>query len=165
MVNKTALTILVSIILTTILVSTVNVGINLFVERPEYSDFCDSNKHIKSYENATEEELKTEEEYFRKCNEEHDLALIPYNNIRYAIFAILGFALLLIGLFFKENLIQITGLATGGILVAQGVIINSENKTIAFVSLLAILAIFGVVGYRVINKKEDKKSQKKKPKK
>ena len=40
MTSKTALTILVSIILTIILISIVNVGTSLFLEKPEYEDYC-----------------------------------------------------------------------------------------------------------------------------
>ena len=38
--NKIALSILVSIILTVILVSLTNVGLSLFLEEPDYNDFC-----------------------------------------------------------------------------------------------------------------------------
>ena len=40
MVNKLALTILVSIILTVIIVSLVNVGVSLFLDEPEWEDYC-----------------------------------------------------------------------------------------------------------------------------
>lgn len=78
----------------------------------------------------------------------------PYNQYRYYIFAGIGFILLLVSLFAKENIIQLTGLAAGGILVAEGIVINLQNKGIVFFSLLAILVIFGVVAWRVINKKD-----------
>ena len=40
MANKLALTIIVSIILTIILISIVNVWTSLFLESPEYNDYC-----------------------------------------------------------------------------------------------------------------------------
>jgi hypothetical protein len=152
MVNKTALSIIVSIILTTILVSLVNVGINIVLEEPEYEDFC-SNADLR-YDpvNKSEVDLQNLNEEYNRCNEEYNAAQLPYNQNRYYILAIIGFALLLAGLYFKENLIQITGLASGGILVAQGIVVNLENEIIVFFSLLAILAIFGVVAYRIIKK-------------
>ena len=164
MVNKLTLTIIVSIILTVILISLVNVGVSLFLERPEYEDFCGEIKPapiIKGVE-ETQETCEANNgtwrngycDYFEKCSEEYENALKPYNQIRYYIFAGLGFILLLLGLFISENLIQLTGLATGGILVTQGIVMNFENKLIVFVSLIAILIIFGILAYRIIKKKD-----------
>lgn len=161
MVSKTALTILVSIILTVISISLVNVGTSIFLEEPEYSDYCnDSLTQWK--ENMTDKEIGERSAYLDECREAYDDALKPYNQYRYYIFAGIGFVLLLVGLFSKENLVQISGLATGGILVAEGIVVNLENKWIVFLSLLAILAIFGVLAYRIINSSGDKKSTKKK---
>jgi len=69
---------------------------------------------------------------------------------------LIEFLLLLIGLFALENLIQITGLATGGILVFEGIVQNWQNKSIVFIALIAILVIFGILAWRVINKHEEK---------
>jgi len=164
MANKLALTIIVSIILTVIMISIVNVGTSLFLERPEYEDYCGEIRPM-PIEKGQEETQETCEanngtwrngycDYFEKCSEAHRTAMKPYNQIRYYIFAGIGFILLLIGLFAKENMIQLTGLATGGILVTQGIVMNFENKTIVFISLLAILVIFGVIAYRIIQKKD-----------
>ena len=161
MTNKLALTIIVSIILTVIVISIVNVGTSLFLDVPEYNDYCSVGAErvimpetCKDIENETcKESIDKLDTYYKECQDEYELALKPYNQIRYYIFAGLGFILLLVGLFAKENMIQLTGLATGGILVTQGIVMNFENKTIVFISLLAILAIFGVIAYRIINKK------------
>jgi len=173
MVNKLALTILVSIILTVILISLVNVGVSLFLERPEWEDFCPldspSTQEKCEQEGGTwlgEPTVQEEEDGPRavkisscdldmeECRNEYESALKPYNQIRYYIFAGIGFILLLVGLFVAENMIQLTGLATGGILVTQGIVMNFENKTIVFISLIAILIIFGVIAYRIIKKKD-----------
>jgi hypothetical protein len=150
--NKTALTILISIILTVILISTVNVGTSLFLDEPEYGEFCEEYEVEPIISNSTIEERKEINEESKECREEWDTARDSYNQVRYYIFAAIGFILLLIGLFHKENLIQITGLATGGILVFEGIVINLENKLIVFISLLAMLAIFGILAYRVVKK-------------
>jgi hypothetical protein len=149
--NKTALTILISIVLTIILVSTVNVGTSLFLDDPDYED-CDDERIVPLNPNATAEEKETYNEEYSECREEGDMERESYNQLRYYIFATIGFILLLVGLFHKENLIQITGLATGGILVFEGIVINLQNKLIVFISLLAMLVIFGILGYRVIKK-------------
>ena len=162
--NKTGLTILISVILTIILVSTVNVGINLFMGDVEHSDFCDYSRPIPFRENVTQSECEefngtwSEEgkfcDFYTKCNNEYQEALIPHNQNKFYVLAFLGFALLLIGLFMKELMIQLTGLATGGILVFQGIILNLQEKLVVFISLLAILVIFGILALRVINSKK-----------
>jgi len=165
MVNKTVLTVIVSIILTVIMISLVNVGTSIIIEEPEYNDYCGKSdlRYLPEDKNNSEiEKLNLE---YEECQEEYESARKPYNQYKYYIFAGIGFALLLAGLYFKENIIQLTGLAAGGILVAEGIVINLENKGIVFFSLLAILAVFGIVAYRVINKDDKSKIVKKKSKK
>ena len=155
MTNKLTLTIIVSIILTVIVISIVNVGTSLFLERPDYEDYCGASiDKMQITPDSTKEEKQALNEEQEKCRQEYETAQKPYNQIRYYIFAGIGFILLLLGLFAKENMIQLTSLATGGILVTQGIVMNFENKTIVFISLLAILAIFGILAYRIINKKD-----------
>lgn len=176
MVNKIGLSILISIILTIIIVSTVNVGTSLFLNEPEYEDYCNYSKsiYIDTYENITREVCEQYNgtwtpqniqcvkapcpqgycDFYTKCSQDYQDAQKPYNQYRFYIFAGLGFLLLLIGLFAIENLIQITGLATGGILVFEGIVMNLENKLVVFIALIGILIIFGVLAWRVINKKK-----------
>jgi len=154
MTNKLALTIIVSVILTTIVISIVNVGTSLFLESPEYEDYCEASiMRMGISPEATDEEKQAFNEEEEECREEYEEARKPYNQIRYYIFAGIGFILLLVGLFAKENMIQFTGLATGGILVTQGIVMNFQNKGIVFGSLIAILIIFGVIAWRIIRKK------------
>jgi len=173
--NKIALSILVSIILTVILISLVNVGLSIFLESPEYNDYCGDFKpspiidkenpivcteDVKLCEDGTtvsRDPLRNCEfppcsEDYKTCQEEYDNARDDYNQKRYYVFAIIGFALLLVGLFSKEILVQITGLATGGILVAEGIVTNFENKIVTFISLFLILVVFGILAYRIVNK-------------
>ncbi|MBC8435025.1 hypothetical protein H8D91_00810 [archaeon] len=184
MANKLALSIIISIILTIILVSTVNVGTSLFLNEPEYEKYCDYNARespIGTYDNITKELCESNDgtwtpqniqcikapcpqgycDFYQKCNQEYQNALKPYNQTKFYIFAGIGFLLLLVGLFTKENLIQLTGLATGGILVFEGIVTNLENKLVVFISLLLILSIFGVLAYRVINKSNEDSKKKK----
>ena len=146
--NKTALTIIISIILTVIIISLVNVGTSLFLEEPpDYRDFCGD--IVRGSDESVDEEALDE------CNQQYKDAQKPYNQIRYYIFAGLGFILLIAGLFLAEPLLQITGLASGGILVTQGIVMNFENKLIVFISLLAILIIFGIIAYRIVKEKDN----------
>ncbi len=184
MVNKLALSILISIILTAILISTVNVGTSLFLKEPDYTTYCDYTRTIpiETYDNITKQTCEDNNgtwtpqnvqcikapcpqgycDFYQKCQQAYSEALKPYNQYRFYIFAGLGFLLLLIGLFAIENLIQITGLATGGILVVEGIIMNLENKLVVFLSLIAILIIFGILAWRVMNKNENLLAKKKK---
>ena len=181
MVNKLALSILISIILTIIVVSTANVGTSLFLKEPDSNRFCNYTQSppIQTYDNITKEVCESNNgtwtpqnvqcikapcpqgycDFYQKCNQAYQDALKPYNQYRFYIFAGIGFLLLLIGLFAIENLIQITGLATGGILVFEGIIMNLQNKLVVFLALIAILVIFGILAWRVINKKDTKKKK------
>jgi len=184
MVNKLALSILISIILTVIIVSTVNVGTSLFLKEPEYDKFCNYTKTIplETYDNITKDVCEQHNgtwtpqnvqcikapcpqgycDFYQKCSQAYSDAQKPYNQYRFYIFAGLGFILLLVGLFAVENLIVITGLATGGILVFEGIVQNWQNKMIVFIALIAILIIFGILAWRVINKVDKEPSKRKK---
>ncbi len=176
MANRLALTIIVSIILTAIIISLVNVGTALFLPSPEWEDYCGmiiepqlSQNQVITQELCessngtwTEQDIKCTTapcpqgycDFYTNCQKGYEAAMKPYNQIRYYIFAGIGFILLLVGLFALENMIQLTGLATGGILVVQGIVMNFQNKTIVFISLIAILIIFGVIAWRIIRKKK-----------
>lgn len=150
--NKTALSILISIILTIIIVSLVNVGTSLFLDEPKYDDFCGN----VSVPNMDKNGTIPEGEYMKAmddCSREYEHAMEPYNQVRFYIFAVIGFILLIAGLFLHELLLQITGLAAGGILVFEGIVTNLQDKMIVFVALVAILIIFGILAYRIIKKK------------
>jgi len=172
--NKTALSIIISIILTIIIVSLVNVGTSLFLKEPEYDKYCNMTKSspIETYENVTKEICESNNgtwtpqniqcikapcaqgycDFYQKCSQAYSDAQKPYNQKKFYVFAILGFILLLFGLFVKEMLLQITSLASGGILVFEGIVTNLQDKLIVFISLLAILIIFGIIAYRVIRR-------------
>ena len=174
MVNKLALSILISIILTVILVSTVNVGVSLFLDEPEYNDYCNYDRAVPLNGEVSQEFCENNNgtwtadskqcitepceqgycDFYKSCSEDYQEAVKPFNQYKFYIFAGLGFLLLLVGLFAVENLIQITGLATGGILVFEGIVTNLQDKLIVFISLILILVIFGVLAWRIIQKRE-----------
>ena len=180
MVNKTALTIVVSIILTILIISLVNVGLSLFLEGPNYEDFCGRYIPIPGIENTERtptnlicsQDVKTCADgstlsrdpkmgceffpcssEFKDCQEEYQSYLKDYNQVRYYVFASVGFILLLLGLFSGFSMIQLTGLASGGILLTEGIVLNFQNKTIVFTSLLFVFVIFGLIAWRIVNKK------------
>lgn len=179
--NKTALSILISIILTIIIVSLVNVGTSLFLNEPQYDEFCDMIRapSIETYDNITKEVCELNNgtwtpqniqcikapcpqgycDFYQKCNQEFNDAQKPYNQKRFYVFAGIGFILLILGLFFGELLLQITSLASGGILVFEGIVTNLQDKLIVFISLLAILVIFGILAYRIIRNKDTRRKK------
>lgn len=173
-INKIALIVIVSIILTIILVSLTNLGLSIFLKDPKYEEFCgyiganpinqngtivcaQDTKQCPDGRTLSRDPLLGCEfspcsDKFTTCQEEFEDALKPYNQIKYYVLAGVGFILLLLGLFSGEMIIQLTGLATGGILVTEGIVINFQNKVVVFISLLLILLIFGIIAWRVIKK-------------
>jgi len=145
MVNKLGLTILASIVLTIVFIALVNVGTSIFIEEPKYEEYC---KPV-AVESKTDAENQA---YWDECNTAYENAMKPYNQMRFYIFAPIGFVLLLVGLLLSENLIRITGLATGAILVMEGVATNFQDKNAVFVTLLVILVVFGIIAWRMIKK-------------
>ena len=175
MVQKTALTIIVSIILTIIIISLVNVGLSIFLKSPDYTEFCGdyrtspilkenqslvctadtktcSDGSILSRDSKMNCEFPPCSSDFDTCQKEYDAAQNDYNQKRYYVFALIGFILLLVGLFTAELMFQLTGLATGAILVTEGIVTNFQNKIITFISLILILVIFGFVARKIIKK-------------
>jgi hypothetical protein len=161
-------------------VSLANVGIALFMDEPEYNEFCDFktqevietqsrceeiggkwNPEGKTFPREVESSEVDKDSVIEgycdrnfQCTENWEEEYEGFNQKRFYVFALIGFILLLVGLFAKENLLQITGLAAGGILVFEGIVTNWQSEAIVFVSLLLILIVFGVVAYRVIRKKD-----------
>jgi hypothetical protein len=176
--NKTALSIIISVILTIIIVSLVNVGTSLFLKEPQYDSYCNRTipPSLETYENITREVCESNAgtwtpqnvqcikapcpqgycDFYQKCGQAFNEAQKPYNQKKFYVFALVGFILLIFGLFVKELLLQITSLASGGILVFEGIVTNLQDKLIVFISLLAILIIFGIIAYRVINNTKKK---------
>jgi len=148
--TKTTTIVLISIILTAVLIALVNVGISLTYDYPNYEDYCNSSIYKPYPIEPTQEELLAQEQ----CNKEYNEAVASYNQIRFYIFAGLGFLLMIAGLFIAEIITKIVGLSAGGILTIQGIVMNFQNKWAVFISLLAILIIFGVLAVKVIKKME-----------
>jgi len=177
-ISKLGLTIIVAIILTVIIVALVNIGLSIFIEDPEYDDFCGKHRPIPTLLEEDKSELVCAEdakvcddgttltrdpkmgcefpscsEEFEDCQDEWENARDNFNQKRFYFFAGIGFILLLAGLYFKENLFQITGLASGGILVFEGIVTNFQNQIMVFSTLIIILVVFGIIARRVIKKR------------
>jgi hypothetical protein len=146
--TKTTTIVIVSIILTIILVSMVNVGMSLFYKEPNYSDFCNSSIYKPYPVEPTPAEILAQEQ----CNAEYNSAMSDYNQIKFYIFAGLGFLLMIFGLFVPEIITKVVGLSAGGILVTQGIVYNFQNKWAVFITLFFVLIIVGVLAVRIVKK-------------
>jgi len=101
MANKIALTIIVSVILTVIVISLVNVGISIILNEPEYEDYCDVGPIKIAPNNMTDEEREEFNEGSEKCHKEYRDAQKPYNQYKYYIGA--GAGLYHLSGLFKED--------------------------------------------------------------
>jgi hypothetical protein len=168
-----------SIIFIILIVSIVNVGLSIFLEGPQYDDYCElrSTADITTQEQCEAIEGKWMSYYGSEkpiarpigsdvtisegycdadyqCREEYEQAQKDYNQIRYYVFAILGLALFFMGAYSTIPILQYTGLASGAILLTEGIVTNFENKTMVFVSLIIILVIFGFLAFKKLLKKD-----------
>jgi len=78
------------------------------------------------------------------CNKDFEDAMKAYNRNAFFIFAVIGFALIVAGLFVKPLLIQIATLPAGAVLVIEAAMRNFDNKLMVIItfSLLIIAAIY-----------------------
>ncbi len=152
------LTVAISIILSVFIISLVNVGLSIILERPEFQDYCGEHSYVKLEDNITKE-ICTEQggkwengycDYYAECSREYDSALASNNQARYYVLAGVGFLLLLFGLFSKDAMFQVTGLLSGTILVIEGLFSNLQNKVIVFFSILVMLVVFGILARKII---------------
>jgi len=78
------------------------------------------------------------------CNKEFEDAMKSYNRSTFFIYAAIGFALLVVGLFIGVLLIQIITLPAGAFLVIEAAVKNFDDKLYVIItfSLLIIAAIY-----------------------
>jgi len=78
------------------------------------------------------------------CSKDFENAMKAYDRNAFFIFAVIGFALIVAGLFVKPLLIQIATLPAGAVLVIEAAMRNFDNKLMVIItfSLLIIAAIY-----------------------
>jgi hypothetical protein len=145
MANKLMLTLLVTIILTVVLVATVNVGMSIFLEQPNYPDCYKDVQKPYPATYTTEEQAQID-----LCNANYDTSIKHYNQTRFYILAGIGLVLVLLGLFIPLPVIRWTGLVSGLILLGESIVMNWQNKIAVFISLLIILVAIGIGGWRAL---------------
>lgn len=164
-----ALTIILSIFISIMIITLCNLIVSYFYEPPEYDDFCgiDFGKSSMTYGvnncascNFSEGLQKESELCFRNrgipvydydsrgcassisecsfCGKDFDSAQQTYNRNTFFIFALIGFAIIVAGLFIHVLLIQIIALPAGAFLVIEAAVRNFDDK-------LSVIIVFALL--------------------
>lgn len=157
MAKNIALSVISSVILIAIFIGLLNIGTSLFLEPPNYEDYCPfvETEAECLAENGTWTDTESPRGYCQlpqSCSDGYDEQMKNYNQLRFYIFAGIGFVLLILGLIIPVNFIQWTALGSGGIAVIEAIVFNFANKMLVFFSLLAIFVIFGIFAWRKLRK-------------
>jgi hypothetical protein len=168
MINNKTFSIIISIILTALIISVINVGVNLVLNQPEYNDFCNISSSIDN-SNITQEFCEKNDgiwysnysknnenycDFYTNCSKFYNDELDSYHIKQFYIFIALGFIFLILGIFINDNLIQLTGLLSGGVLIIQSVTLTSSDKFSIFIILLGVLISVGVFAWRKLKEKK-----------
>ena len=123
-----------------------NVGISLFMDEPEYRDYC----------NEREMAMPIDDQFkpagSRDCEKKYNEVLGFYDRNAFFVLAIFGFALLIGGLFVNQFTLQVVFLFSGALNVISGVMRNLHDKLFVFIALGLLIAI-GI--YIIIKMVED----------
>ncbi len=78
------------------------------------------------------------------CSKNWDDAIAKYNRISFFVFAVIGFVLIVVGLFVAPLLVQIAVLPSGAVLVIEAAMKNFDDK-LAVIITFALLIVLAVV--------------------
>lgn len=134
------ITIVTTIIMTVLLVSTVNVGISLFIDRPDYDDYCDYY------------DMENRSDSYEECRQDYNEARDEYNQLRFYIFVALGIFFVLVGLFISLSYITWTALLTGLIFIGEALVFNLKNRIAVFITLIITTILIGYGAWRALKK-------------
>jgi hypothetical protein len=172
--KKLALTIIVGVFIAIMLITLANLIVSYAYNAPEYDTYCNQsvysypqaypniatnctfNKTLNDQANScTSQGGMPVYEYDNNgcltglsscnlCSNQFNDATARYNMISFFIFAIVGFALIVAGLFIPTLLIQIIALPAGAILVIEAAVKNFSDKlsVIIVLALLVVAAIY-----------------------
>ena len=93
--SKVTSIVLISIILVAVLVSMVNVGMSILMDRPDYNSYCEDRSEVCA---VGDEPMEIKNCYPDCDTESYNQAMKDFNQMRFYIFVGLGFILLLLGL-------------------------------------------------------------------
>ena len=116
----------------------VNLGIEVFHSSPKYESYC--TPEIVSKENI--------DYYPKQCDLDYQEAMKLYNQNIFWVLAPIGFILVLLGIFYSNLLINLTGIFGGSFLVIESIIRNLSNKITAFITLGLIILLIGYLAFK-----------------
>ena len=115
----------------------VNLGVEVFYPSPKYETYC------------TPEIVKDlPDVYPKQCDLDYQDAMEAYNQNIFWVLAPIGFVLVLVGIFYANLLINLTGIFGGSFLVIESIIRNLNNKIIAFITLGLIIILIGYFAFK-----------------
>jgi hypothetical protein len=167
-----ALTIIVGIFIAIISVVLINLIVDYAYESPKYEDYCNFTQNYPAYADKVAVNCSYNEALNTKvnscfaergtpiysydnrgcsvdlvrcdtCSIDYDSAMKGYNRNVFFVFAVVGFILIVLGLFAKRLLLQIIALPAGAILVIESAIRNFNDK-LAVIIVLALLVVAAI---------------------
>lgn len=172
--RRLALTILLGVFIAAMVVTLVNLAVSYAYEGPKYDDYCkagriysysgpvkaevscDYSRELRDAEQVCYDDggqpvydyddngcnVRVRECDF--CNKLYNEAQEAYNRKSFFVFAAIGFALIVAGLFIHVLLIQIITLPAGAFLVIEAAIKNFDNKLVVIITfaLLIVAAVY-----------------------
>ncbi len=115
------------------IVLVVNLATDVFMNEPNYSDFCD---------------YKTIPYDDENCRLDYQDARDHFNFQVFIIYSLIGVALIIASLFINMTFIEVAFMFSGFALMIEGLARNFDNKTQALISSIIIIALLVFVGVR-----------------
>lgn len=161
------LTWIIGIFLGLALLGLINLGIYAFFSSPKYETYCPQKQQPAI---LTQQDCENNNGYWQfynfdrpmvegkivegycdvdyYCRQDYESALKDYNKIVFYILAFLGFMLLLIAIFYKVFLVQLTTLFGGAGIVIEAIVRNFNDTKLAFFTLLLLIIIISYFAYK-----------------
>ncbi len=116
----------------------VNLGIEVFYPSQKYETYCTPN--VVSKEGG--------DIYPRQCDLDYQEVMQSYNQNIFWVLAPIGFILVIIGIFYGNLLINLTGIFGGSFLVIESIVRNLNNKVTAFITLGLMIILMGYFAFK-----------------
>lgn len=128
---------ILGIFLAAMIAGFVNLGIEVFYPSPKYEAFC------------TPEFVSQEpcDYYPKQCDLDYQQAIQGYSEDIFWVLAPIGFILVVIGIYYRNLLVNLAGIFGGSFLVIESIIRNLNNKITAFITLGFIIILIAYFAY------------------
>jgi hypothetical protein len=111
-------------------------AVDVFMPRPEYTDYCNANEPI-DYNSGQP-----------LCSLQYESGQNYYNFKIFLIFMVIGLILVIVSLFLKMTFLEVATLFSGFILMIIGMARNFDNKQQALISSVIIIGLLIFVGIK-----------------